>query len=341
MNDDRRERQMQVGNEGHIDESPPLDLRALRYVLAAAEYLSFRRAAEALDAHPSSVSRGVRDLEDEIGVALFERGATGVRLTDAGAHFLDQVVPAVRQIGSAFRAAGAAGRVASGTVRVGIIVSIAGGFMRNLLLDYSSKHPEVAVEVYDGGRRDHVAALRSRQLDVAFFSGSGEIPDCEIAELWHERVHVALPVSHPLAYFERLDWPMLRDEQFIVTRREPGPEVHDYIVRRVADYSTYPRVEHKPCTQETLMSLVALGQGITLVSSVWTEVRRPGLVFRPLTACEDVVPFSAVWSPDNDNPALRRFVSVAYLLAGRSRHGKALTVRAQRPNGGGRDRFES
>jgi DNA-binding transcriptional LysR family regulator len=134
---------------------------------------------------------------------------------------------------------------------------------------------------------------------------------------------------------------MLRDEQFIVTRREPGPEVHDYIVRRVADFSTYPRVERKPCTQETLMSLVALGQGITLVSSVWTEVRMPGLVFRPLTACEDVVPFSAVWSPDNDNPALRRFVSVAYLLAGRSRHGKALTVRAQRPNGGGRDRFES
>lgn len=317
-----------------VTQGPPFDLRALRYVLAAAEHLSFRRAADALETRASSVSRGVRDFEDRIGVALFERGSFGVRLTDAGARFLDQTIPAIQQIETAVRMAGAAGRVETGAVRIGIITSLAGGFLRDLLQDYSRQHPDVAIVVHDGGRRDHVAALRARQLDVAFVTGSGPVADCETVELWRERVHVALPAGHRLAAHERLDWPDLRGEHFIVTRFEPGPEVHDYIVRRVADYSTYPCVEHKPCNQDTLMNLVALGQGLTLVSAAWGQVKVPDLALRPLTAAEDVVPFSAVWSPDNDNPALRRFISEAYMLAGLSRHGKGRAVRTQvRGNG--------
>lgn len=317
-----------------IADGPPFDLRPLRYVLAAAEYMSFRQAADALNVHKSSVSRSVRDLEDQIGVALFERATSGVRLTDAGVRFIAQVLPTIQQIGSAFHTAAAAGRVEIGMVRVGIIVSIADGFMRDLLLAYSSRHPQVGIEVQDGGRRDHVRALRARQLDIAFFTGNDEITDCDTAELWQERVHVALPDTHPLAALDEVDWPLMRDEQFIVTCSEPGPEVHDYIVRRMANYSTYPRVEHKSCTQETLMSLVGIRQGITLVAAVWTSVERPGLVFRPLTAAEDIVPFSAVWSPENDNPALRRFISEAYVLAGRPRQrGSGIGEARPRSNG--------
>lgn len=184
----------------------------------------------------------------------------------------------------------------------------------------------VIIEIYDGGRRDHIARIRGREIDIAFVTGSGAVADCQTEELWSERVHAALPELHVLARRERLDWPQLRGENFIVTRDDPGPEVRDYIVRRSADYSTYPIVEQKSCDQDTLMNLVAIGQGITLVSAAWAAVGVPGLALRPLTAPEDIVPFSAVWSPDNDNPALRRFVSVAHTLAGRSRHGKARTV---------------
>lgn len=305
----------------------PFDIRRLRYVLAAAEHLSFRGAAEALGLERSSVSRGVRDFEDDLGVALFERGAFGVRLTAAGARFLHQMIPAIEQIEAAVRTAGAIGRVEIGAVRVGVITSLAGGFLRDLIVEYAKRHPKVTLLVHDGGRRQHVAAIRARQLDIAFVTGDGEIADCETAGLWRERVHVALPVDHSLAARDRLDWPELRGEHFIVSRFEPGPEVHDYIVRRLADYSTHPKVEHKPCNQDTLMSLAAIGQGITLVSAAWAEVMVPGLALRPLTAPEDVVPFSAVWSPDNDNPALRRFISLAHMLSGRPRNGSRGTAK--------------
>lgn len=90
--------------------------------------------------------------------------------------------------------------------------------------------------------------------------------------------------------------------------------MHDYIVRRSADYGSYPDVEEKVALPDTLMNLVSLGQGITLISAAWTAVKVPGLVLRPLTARADIVSFSAVCSPANDNPALLSFLETAELL---------------------------
>lgn len=298
-------------------------IATLQYVLAAAETGSFRRAAEMFNIHQSSVSRAIRELEDHLGVSIFERNYSGVRLTAAGQKFLRDAQPAIEQLRYAKRTAEAAGRAEVGVVRIGLLTPLTGGFLRRLVQYYIDNHPEVTIDVHDGGRREHLAAIRAHRLDVAFLTGSEPIQNCETVELWRERVHVALPKGHHLSGLARLDWPQLKQERFIVSRCEPGPEVHDYIVRRAADYSTYPQVEQRAALQDTVMNLVSLGQGITLVSAAWTALKRPGLVLRPLTDQEDVVPFSAVWSPTNDNPALRRFLSVAHVLAGRKRKGSS------------------
>src|SRR5690606_22179885 len=169
--------------------------------------------------------------------------------------------------------------------------------------------------IVDGGRSNHLRAIRSRRLDVAFFTGNAPLSGCDVEELWRERVHVAMAVQHPLAGSNSLDWSQLRNERFSVSTMEPGPEVHDYIVRRVADYSIYPDVTYHQVTEETLMHMVAIGEGITLVSEGWTSIGYPDLALCPLSAPEDIVPFSAVWAPSNDNPALRRFLSFARELA--------------------------
>ncbi len=107
----------------------------------------------------------------------------------------------------------------------------------------------------------------------------------------------------------------------MVSEYPPGPEVHDYVVRRIADYSHYPVIERRGVQQEMLMSMVGMGFGISLVSEGWIALGIPGVVMRPLVEEADIVPFSAIWSPDNDNPVLRRFISTAHVMAGRSRRG--------------------
>lgn len=303
-----------VGAEG-VSVIIDCELRHLRLVLATAHHRSFRGAALSLGKHPSCVSRRVRELEDHLGVSLFERCTSGVSPTIAGQRFLELIRPAVLRIDEAMRVAGSAGRAEIGTLRIGTIVTIAGGFLRRLVEVYCAKYPDVAVDIVDGGRDEHLAAIRMRELDVAFFPAANEISDCETIACWSERVHIALADRHPLSRRASLDWNELKDETFIVSKFEPGPEVYQYIVRRSSDYGVHPLVIPKPSLQETLMNLVALGQGITPVVASWKAVRLPGLTLRPLRDCADIVPFHGIWSPGNDNPALRRFLSLSRAAA--------------------------
>jgi hypothetical protein len=119
------------------------------------------------------------------------------------------------------------------------------------------------------------------------------------------------PARHRLADEDNVVWEALKDERFIVSRDAPGPEIHDYIVRRVADFGHSPVVERYGVGRKALMHLVALGFGISPASEAATATRYPDVVFRPLATAEDTLPCSAVWLPVNDNPALRRFLSLA------------------------------
>lgn len=220
-------------------------------------------------------------------------------------------MPALHQIEATFRNARAAGRGESGKIRIGLLTTLGGGFLRHVIASFREDYRNVDLVLHEGGRRDHLSRIRSRHLDIAFLTGSSPLPSVDLLELWHERVHVALPCTHPLAARCSLDWVDIRGEQFLVSAREPGPEVHDFIIRRAASYSTYPNVRIENVSQETLMHMVAIGAGMTVVSEGWTHTAYPELVLKPLTAREDIVPMSAVWSPDNDNPALRRFISFA------------------------------
>jgi len=288
----------------------PFDFVILRYALAAAEFGGFRKAAEQLGTHAATVSRGVRRLEDDLGVSLFDRVSAGVRLTHAGRRFTKMIVPCLVGMREAVHTAGAAGRAETGVVRIGVITTLAGE-LRRLIAEYRMRNRGVRLEIHEGSRRDHLTALRAGRLDAVFVTGSADVPGCEIIELWTERVHVAMSHTHPLSRRHHLDWGDIKDERFAVTGAAPGSEVRDYIIRRVANYSNYPSIEVRPVSQATLMQMVGLGEGITVVSAGWTELAIADVCTVPLVADEDEVPFSAVWSRTNDNPAFRRLLSLA------------------------------
>lgn len=176
-----------------------ISLGRLRYAIAVAELGSFRQAAACLGVHQSSVSRAIQRLEDGLGVSLFERRAAGACLTDAGRRLLDEARPALERLEVARKLTAAAGQAEVGVVRVGILTSLAGGFLRDLVRCYSQRHPQVTIDIRDGGRDDHVSAIRMRKLDMAFVAGDRGIAGCEIAPLWKERIHVALPKGHRLS----------------------------------------------------------------------------------------------------------------------------------------------
>jgi len=289
-------------------------LHQLRYFIAAADYGSFRKAAAALAIQESSISRRIRDLEDELGASLFVRYSGGVRLTVAGQEFLRSARHALRQIDIGVTKVAAVGRAEQGLIKVGIFSSLASGFLFDLLRTYAQRHPNVKIDIIDGSPPEHVAAVRNLNLDVAFITGMPTWDGCEAEHLWCEKVFLVLPDDHPLANKPDLGWADLASERFIVSDGAPGLEIHEYLVARLADVGRKVEIQTQQVGRDNILSLVAVGQGLTLTSEATTGARFPRITYRKIEG--EVLPFSMIWSDRNDNPACRRLLSLARSMAG-------------------------
>jgi DNA-binding transcriptional LysR family regulator len=311
----------------------PVDLGSLAHALEVGEHLSFRRAAATLGVQQSAVSQRIRRLEDYLGVSLFERHSRGVRVTTAGDRFLRQVRTLFGQLDLAIDGARAAGRGEQGELRIGLLTSLSGGFLSGLIRRYASDHPNVRIGWREGARRTLINEVRSHRLDVAFIMGDGAINECDTEELWRERLHIALPRDHQLATRDSLGWVDLLGERFIFSEDPAGVELHDHVVACAVQPDRPARIEREAVSQETLLNLVALGYGISLVLDGSTAAAPAETVLRPLTDDRDAVRFRAVWSPSTDNPALRRFLSTARLMSGAMKRASGKAVASDRMSG--------
>jgi DNA-binding transcriptional LysR family regulator len=288
-----------------------IPLASLIQALSVAEHLNFRHAAAALGVSQSSVSTRIKQLEQDLGVLLFERRHRGVRLTEAGQHFLEHVATGIEHLDHAVRTAGAVARGEQGRLRVGLYSSIAAGFLAELLGQFRELHPAVDLQIIEGRARDTIREVREARLDVAFVVGVPPAGDCHSKLLWTEALLVALREGHPLTEAEGVRWPELAGEPFLARRGGAGPQVHDHIVLRLAGNWSQPQIKRFDVAHDTLMSMVAQGYGITLTSEAAAQVSFPGVVFRPILDEPEPITFSALWSPHNRSQALMNLLALA------------------------------
>jgi DNA-binding transcriptional LysR family regulator len=172
-----------------------------------------------------------------------------------------------------------------------------------------------------------------RSLDIAIVAGSNPSPDYDTEPLWSSRICVVLPEDHMLAICETEDWMYLRGERFIVGLDPSSGRFPEVVVKRLGDDNGdiyRPAIESFPVCQETLFQLVALGIGVSLTSESSVVNSGSGVVIRSLMGDEDWIDYSAVWLPENDNPALRRFVSLARVKAVQQQNVRSSTSASKR-----------
>ena len=293
-----------------------IELRHLRYVVAASKCGSFRRAAMSLGIEQSAISRRIRDLEDQLGASLFNRHSGGVILTHAGKKFVQHAQQALSEVSCAATDVGPIGRGEEGAVRIGIFSSLASGFLPQMLRVYSDRYDSVRIDIIEGAPSDHIAAIRRHELDVAFVTGAPSMSDCDAAQFWTERVFVVLPDAHRLSGRKSIRSDDLRTETFILSEGDPGPEIHDFLIKHLADLGVHPAIERHRVGRDNLMQIVSFGRGVTLTSESTVATQFPGVVYRLLEG--ETLPFCAVWSPNNDNPAWRRMLTLARITARRN-----------------------
>lgn len=288
-----------------------IPLCALIQTLAVAEHLNFRHAASTLGISQSSVSARVKALESELGILLFERNTRGVRLTEAGRQFVQQITAGVDQLDHAVKTAGMAAQGECGRLRIGVHALISRSFLESLIGRYRQDHPRIDVEITEGTARDAIMQLRAARLDIAFVVGTPELPDCHSRRIWTEPLMAALPERHPLAQQSAVTWADLSGETFLVRHGGTGPQVYDHIVLRLAGRWPAPSILRFDVGRGTLLSMVGQRFGITIVGASASLLPTSGVVFSPITDEPEPIAFSAVWSPYICSAALRNLLALA------------------------------
>uniref|UniRef100_Q11FX4 Transcriptional regulator, LysR family n=1 Tax=Chelativorans sp. (strain BNC1) TaxID=266779 RepID=Q11FX4_CHESB len=302
--------------EGSIHARSPLGyqipLVALMQAAAVAEHLNFRHAATALGVSQSGLSQRIRQLEEDLGVLLFERRHRGVAVTEAGEHFLRHIAAGIDQLDHAVKVAGMIAGGELGRLRIGLGGVLISPALAELLGRFRESYPRIAVEITDGQRGEVLRQIRESQLDIAFVIGGAVVPDCHLKQLWMEPLVAALPARHDLAKAQELEWVDLASETILVRHDRTEPQVLNCVLHRFNEHGLQPVIHRFDVGRDTLMRLVAEGYGIALVPESATAIMVRGVEFRCLDDEPESVPIAAIWSPFNRNVPHRNFLEMMH-----------------------------
>jgi len=295
-----------------------MELRHLRYFIAIAEERSFLAAAARLRVAQSALSKQVRDLEDELGATLFERGPRGVQLTAAGSAFL---VDARRTLDLASRAVASARGAAEG--RASLLhfahgeVAAYGTSLERLLAAFRAANTDVHVEVssYHDGEIFH--ALRERRVDVgSVFVAEWPVPGFSAHRLIDATIRgVLLPAGHPLSAQTSVSLPELRTLTWLNSASQRWPGFFPVLEAALRERGLVPERRLERSRETPTMNVqIATGGAWALVSEAVAAPyrgRNDGIVYRPFREPPIACWLALVWLPQASSE-IGRLVQTAH-----------------------------
>jgi DNA-binding transcriptional LysR family regulator len=289
-----------------------MELRHLRYFVAVAEELHFRRAAERLHVAQPAVSEQVRKLEEELGVRLFDRTQRSVSLTDSGAALLEEARRVLHQAEVARMAARNARDRATTLLRIGHLPDSMPGPVAKAMQLLGAAAPNVQIALETGTANRLVEEVRASRLDAAVVGLPAPTAGLRSTAAGAQRVVAALPVTHPQAVKESTTLERLSPDRLIVLPSDVNPPFHNAVVSMCRDAGLSPALIEvsEPRVEHALMA-VAAGSGLALLPESAAERHlAPGVRFVPLEGARPAFDSVVVTRTDTQNLA-----TVAFLRA--------------------------
>jgi LysR family transcriptional regulator, cyn operon transcriptional activator len=240
-----------------------MELRHLRYFLAAAEGLHFGRAAKRLHISQPTVSQQIRELEEELGAELFERRGRGVQLTAAGELFRTYASRAIEDVAAGERALDALAKREVGELRVAYLPSMTAGVVVPAVASVLRKHPGVRVLAYEGATRRVERLVLEGKADVGLGLLPARSAGLETEPLLEGRLALVVPRQHRLAVLASATLRELEDEPFaLLSRSLRARGLADALFARAR---VSPRIVLEADAVATVLSVVRAGLAITVL----------------------------------------------------------------------------
>ncbi len=259
-----------------------MELRQLRYFTALAEELNFTRAAERLHISQPPLSAQIAQLEDELGVKLFERNSRKVSLTDAGSAFLRDVRVIQSRLKEATQRVQDIHGGLAGRIEIGLSGSHFLGPLPLCISELAQAFPDIDVVLNEMAPNDQIEALREQRIDISISRQPIEDDLLCSEALWSDPLWVALPKTHLLAPpQDLLPLNALAKERFIMLRRDTS-RFAQHIYNACLTKGFTPNVVHAVTEVPAQLSLVGAGLGVAIVPGSTRRFQSGALAFRPL-----------------------------------------------------------
>ena len=275
-----------------------LSPRQLQYVVAVAETLGFHKAAERCHVSQPTLSAQVKQLEDVLGVQIFERDRRRVLLTAAGAVVVARARRVLLEIDDMIAAAKQLIEPRSGTFRIGVIPTIAPYLLPDIVPAVHTRYPKLQLFFREEKTDTVVADLREGRLDAGLLALEADIGKWVSAHIATDPFVVALPKGHPLARKKRIAASDLEDETVLLL--DEGHCFREQALS-VCTQAGAKETELRATSLSTLAQMVSSGSDITLLPQIAVPVenRRGQLEVRPFTAPAPHRTIALIWRPES------------------------------------------
>ena len=290
-----------------------MELRHLRYLVAVAEELNFSRAARRLHLSQPPLSRQIRDLEAELGVTLFERAASKVRLTPAGDYVYHEAKRLLEQSEQLIQQARRVAAETQHELQIGYIANVHGRLVIDAATRFRKTHPSVVVRVSDLSTADQVERLANGKLDLGFvgFADGPREQGLQVECIGTTQAIVALAQDHPLARHKTQPLRRFQSESFVTIQEDSFPGARDLLMKFCAEAGFRPRIVHEAGQPIDVLNLVAMGAGVALVPERMRQSPHPGIVFCRLREPIPQIDSFVAWRAADTSALLRDFVATA------------------------------
>ena len=280
-----------------------MDINRLKYFIVTAEERSISRAAERLHITQPPLTRHIQSLEEELGVALFNRTRSGVELTDAGKSVLDHARSIRTQVDLASEQMRKIASGQEGQIDVGVYGSAVLDLIPKILSHYSSSHPNVKVALHFAPRGHQIEALHRERILIAFDRYLPETPELSSELVCRERLWIAFNKNDPLAQKSSVSLDDLRTARLI---GEQDPCVYLMCTALFEHHHFEPLVVQKAADMISAVAMVAGGFGSAFVPQSVLNLQLPNVVYRPLkTDIECFVDLHCAYRKNEQSPLLK------------------------------------
>jgi DNA-binding transcriptional LysR family regulator len=291
-----------------------MELRHLRYFVAVAEEQNVTRAARRLHVSQPPLSRQIRDLEEELGLPLFEHGARSVRLTQAGRVFLVEARAALQRVDEAVQTVKAVAGGVSGEIHLAYAVSLTVEILPLTLRFFQQTNPGVRVQLHEASTQEMLRGLRDGDFQASLMievPPKALPPDLVFEELRRYPVAVALHPAHRLARARKVGVDQLARERLVAFTLAGYPEYHLWLTGLLAPVNRRPQIVEEHDSAVSLIAAVEAGRGVALVSQSFNCLAGPRLKVRPLDPAPPPVVVGVAYRRPVDSKATEALLAAA------------------------------